>query len=112
MFHRKYVKQQLYLYLVDEHSGLPVFDPTKLYPIKIDVNDTNLSKSKIRILDIKRGIGFIDPVGQKIFSTNSSTIESLLSVKTSTEKNRKTSSKSLLTKSLLTESDSPRPSFY
>ena len=30
--------------LVDEHSDLPVFDPTKLYPIKIDVNNTNQSR--------------------------------------------------------------------
>jgi hypothetical protein len=30
--------------LVDEYSDLPVFDPTKLYPIKIDVNNTNQSR--------------------------------------------------------------------
>ncbi len=52
MFHRKYVKQQLYLYLVDEYSGLPVFDPTKLYPIKIDVMDPILAKQHLPLMRI------------------------------------------------------------
>jgi hypothetical protein len=52
MFNRKYVKQQLYLYLVDKHSGLSVFDPTKLCPIKIDVNDTNFVKQHLPLMRV------------------------------------------------------------
>ncbi len=52
MFNKKYVKQQLYLYLVDEHSGLPVFDPTGVYPITIDVNDTTLAAKHLPLMRV------------------------------------------------------------
>ncbi len=52
MFHRKYVKQQLYLYLVDEHSGLPVFDTTGVYPITIDVNDATLAAKHVPLMRV------------------------------------------------------------
>jgi len=40
----KYVEKSLYLYLIDEYSGKPVYDESGVYPIKIDVASDLMNK--------------------------------------------------------------------
>ncbi len=52
MLKSKYVEKELYLYLVDEFSGLPVFDPKGVYPIVIEVNNKELAAKHVPLMRI------------------------------------------------------------
>ncbi len=46
------MEKELYLYLVDDFSGLPVFDPKGEYPIVIEVNNAELGAKHVPLMHI------------------------------------------------------------